>query len=282
MSAKKEAPKPQDLSALEDSYSIVGELSARDNIRSYLATRTSDGLDVLVIVEDAPAGDAGNALTHFAADANLLASQSHRNLIPIHDGRWLGENSFALVTARCAAPTLATLVARNESWSYPRIATILHEVNGLLEWARKQKVVHRTLTLDTIHVEPDTDRVLVSFVAQPLTRQGPPGAEGDARTIAAGLIARADEAGEVRPRRHRGADRGTRTAKSQETGGMRRPWCKLIRSDSSHLTEQRQGVRTTQPGARNDPPDPQEDPPMAPCSPGAGISSTAPRPHPHY
>lgn len=184
MSAKKEAPKPQDLSALEDTYRIVGELSARDNIRSYLATRTADGLDVLVIVEDAPAGDAGNALTHFAADTNLLQAQSHRNLIPIHDGRWLGENRYALVTDRCAAPTLATLVARNESWSYPRIATILHEVNGLLEWARKQKVVHRTLTLDTIHVEPDTDRVLASFIAQPLSKRGGPGADGDAHTIA--------------------------------------------------------------------------------------------------
>lgn len=185
MSAKKEAPQPQDLSALEDTYRIVGELSARDNIRSYLATRTSDGLDVLVIVEDAPQGDAGNALTHFAADANLLESLSHRNLIPIHDGRWLGESRFALVTGRCAAPTLATLVARNESWSYPRIATILHEVNGLLEWARKQKVVHRTLTTDTIHIEPDTDRVLASFIAQPLSKKGGPGAEGDSRTIAA-------------------------------------------------------------------------------------------------
>ncbi|MBA3890921.1 MAG: hypothetical protein H0X64_10345 [Gemmatimonadaceae bacterium] len=184
MSAKNEAPKPQDLSALDDAYRIIGELSARDNIRSYLATRTTDELDVLVLVEDAPPGDAGNALTHFAADANLLESLDHRNLIPIRDGRWLGENRFALVTDRCAAPTLATLVARNESWSYPRVATILHEVNGLLEWARKQKVVHRTLTLDTIHVEPNTDRVLASFIAEPLSKKGGPGAEGDARTIA--------------------------------------------------------------------------------------------------
>ena len=184
MSTKHEEASSPGLAALEDTYRIVGELNARDNIRGYLATRIEDGADVLVLVEETPSGDSGNALTHFAADTNLLRTLEHRNLIPIHEGRWLGPSTFALVTDRCPAPTLATLVGRGDAWTYPRIATVLHEVNGLLEWARQQKVVHRAVTLDTVHVEPGTDRVLVSFIAQPLSRKGPPGAEGDARTIA--------------------------------------------------------------------------------------------------
>jgi hypothetical protein len=184
MSGKKEKRPPQDLTALEDTYRIVGELSARGHVREYLANRLDGGGDVLILVEEPPQGDAGNALTLFAADVNLLATLEHRNLIPIREGRWVGQHAFAVVTERCAAPTLATLIARGESWSYPRIATILHELNGLLEWSRKQKVVHRAVTLETLHLEPDTDRVLASFVAHPLSRQGSPGADGDARTIA--------------------------------------------------------------------------------------------------
>ena len=184
MSGKKEKRPPQDLTALEDTYRIVGELSARGHVREYLANRLDGGGDVLILVEEPPEGDAGNALTLFAADVNLLATLEHRNLIPIREGRWVGQHAFAVVTERCAAPTIATLIARGESWSYPRIATILHELNGLLEWSRKQKVVHRAVTLETLHLEPDTDRVLASFVAHPLSRQGSPGADGDARTIA--------------------------------------------------------------------------------------------------
>ena len=184
MSGKKDPKPPQDLSALDDTYQIVGELSARDHMREYLARRRSDGADVQVLIAEAPRGDTGNALPLFAADVNLLATLEHRNLIPIHEGRWIGQDRFAVVTDRCAAPTLETLVARGESWSYPRIGAILHEINGLLEWARQQKVVHRTLSVDTLHLEPGTDRVLASFVAQPLTRQGSPGPSGDAHTIA--------------------------------------------------------------------------------------------------
>lgn len=184
MSGKKDRKNRQDLTALEDRYEIIGELSAREFLHEYLATRRGGGGDVRILVEDPPPGDAGNALTLFAADANLLASLEHRNLIPIHEGSWVGQDRFAVVTERCQYPTIDTLIGRGEHWSYPRIATILYQLKGLLDWARAQKVVHRAITLDTIHLEPETDRVLASFVAQPLTRQGPPGPEGDARTIA--------------------------------------------------------------------------------------------------
>lgn len=184
MSGKKDRKNRQDLTALEDRYEIVGELSARDNMHEYLATRRDGSGDVAILVEDPPAGDAGNALTLFAADVNLLATLEHPNLIPIHEGRWVGQDRFAVVSERCHHPTIETLIGRGEQWSYPRIATILQQLNGLLDWARDQKVVHRAVTVDTVHLEPDTDRVLVSFIAQPLTRQGPPGPEGDARTIA--------------------------------------------------------------------------------------------------
>src|SRR4051812_12551967 len=142
-----------DLDQLTDAYDIVGELAGRDDARTYLARRRDDGRDVLIALVSPPRGDAGNALNHLAADANLLGGRPHRSLLPVLDGRWVGD-AFALVLQRTSAPTLAELLhRRDEEFGYARIAAILGEANGVLEWARSQKVVHRAITPETLYVE---------------------------------------------------------------------------------------------------------------------------------
>jgi hypothetical protein len=59
----------------------------------------------------------------------------------------------------------------------------------VLEWARAQKVVHRAVSMDTLFLEPGSDRVQVAFAVRPLPRAVMPGPEEDARTI--GALARA-------------------------------------------------------------------------------------------
>ncbi|HJQ19406.1 MAG TPA: hypothetical protein VJ867_03585 [Gemmatimonadaceae bacterium] len=174
-----------DLDQLSDTYDIVGELSGRQDVRSYLARRREDGCDVLIVLCAAPERDAGNALNHLAADANLLAGLRHRSLLPVIEGRWVGD-AFAVVLQRTNAPTLAELLnRRNEEFGYARIADILAETNGLLEWARAHKVVHRAVTPDTLYVEPGTDCIRVAFAVRPLPASGVPGPEADGQTIAA-------------------------------------------------------------------------------------------------
>lgn len=176
---------PLTLDQLGETYEVIGEMSGREDARTFMAKRRADGADVLISVASTPAGDEGNALSHLAADANLLAGRVHRNLAPIVEGRWVGTDAFAIVSERMNARSLDELLARREEeFDFPRIAMILQEVNGLLEWARSQKVVHRAIGLNTLYLEPGSDRVLVTFVVRPLPLAGMPGPEEDARTIA--------------------------------------------------------------------------------------------------
>ena len=173
------------LETLADRYDLIGELGSREDVRIFIGKRREDGRDVLVRVASAQAGDKGNALSHLAADANLLAGVKHPNLLSIVDGRWVGTDAFAVVTERTFAPTLREVLSRREEeFTFPRIAAILRDVNAVLVWARERKVVHRSVTLDTLFLEPGSDRVVASFAARPLTQSGVPGPEEDAQNIA--------------------------------------------------------------------------------------------------
>jgi hypothetical protein len=180
-----------DLSALENDYEIVGEVRAGDDARTFAATRKDAGVKrrdeqaaVLISVVRTPAGDEGNALSHLAADTKLLTGMTHRRLIPVIDGRWIATDAFAVITQRTLDASLAQRLASGERFSTPRIAAILREVNGLLEWAREQSIVHRNVTPDRLYLEAKTDRVRLSFSVTPLRRINQTDAETeDARTI---------------------------------------------------------------------------------------------------
>src|SRR2546423_914169 len=169
-------------------YKILGELAGREDARAYLASRREDDAPVLIAIARTPTDDEGNALSLLAADTNLLATLSHRNLLRVLEGRWIGNDAFAVVLERVEAPTLDELLAREEL-PFPRIAAILREVNGLLEWVREHKIVHRAVTTDTLFVENGSDRVLAAFAISPIPfgRVSPVGV--DARTI--GTLAKA-------------------------------------------------------------------------------------------
>lgn len=180
-----------DLSALENDYEIVGEVSGSRDSRTFMATRKDagtkrrgDDTGVLISVATSPAGDEGNALSHLAADTQMLAGSPHRRLIPVIEGRWIGDDAFAVVTQRTTDPSLAQKLATGETFSTTRVAAILREVNGLLEWARDHNVVHRNITAERIFLEPKTDRVRVSFGVTPIRRiQQADAPTEDARTI---------------------------------------------------------------------------------------------------
>jgi hypothetical protein len=198
-----------DLSPLESDYEIVGELTGSGGGRSYMATRKGDETKrhgdqtgVVITVVTTPEGDEANALTQLAADTQLLARMTHRRLVPVVEGRWIGDDAYAVVTQRITDPSLAQRLATGQTFSNPRIAAILREVNGLLEWAREQKVVHRNITADRVFLEPKTDRVRVSFVIAPIRRLHQSDAEDDARTIA--RLAMAMLTGEVDPKAYEG------------------------------------------------------------------------------
>ncbi|HEY0994948.1 MAG TPA: hypothetical protein VGD77_03055, partial [Gemmatimonadaceae bacterium] len=184
--------KRQEMPPLDDRYQVLAELVSREDARTYIARRRDDGIrrredgaEVLVAVYGAPKGGEGDALSLFAADAQLLRAEGHPALLPIVDAHWVGPDAFAVATPRVMAPTLAELLQRGEKFSNYRIAAILRDLNGLLEWAREHKVVHRAVSPDTLFIEPGTDRVRAMFEVRPLSRSEFPDADDDARTIGA-------------------------------------------------------------------------------------------------
>jgi hypothetical protein len=187
----KDSTQSTDLSSLATDYDIVGEQGGTDGVRRYVATRRGDTAKrrddqpgVLITVFPTPKGDEANALSHLAADTQLLARLAHRRLIPVVEGRWLGDDRYAVVTRRVAEPSLAERLAAGETFTTPRIAAILRDVNGLLEWAREQRIVHRAVTPANVYLEPKTDRVRVTFAVEPLRRIRHSAEDDDARTIA--------------------------------------------------------------------------------------------------
>ena len=198
-----------DLSSLTADYDVVGELDDAADARSYIATRKgesskrrSDQTGVLVTVVSTPEGDESNALSQLAADTQTLARTTHRRLVPVIEGRWLGDDAFAVVTQRVMDPTLSQRLATGETFANTRVAAILREVNGLLEWARAQKIVHRGIPASRIYLEPRTDRVRVSFAIAPIKRLHRSDEHDDARTIA--RLAMAMLTGDVDPHAYEG------------------------------------------------------------------------------
>src|SRR4051812_5568742 len=103
-----------DLSAFANEYDIVGEQESPDESRIFVANRKSDDARrhddrtaVLITVHSTPSGDEANALTQYAADTGTLIGLRHRRLVPVLEGRWIGDDLFAVVTQRITDPTLA-------------------------------------------------------------------------------------------------------------------------------------------------------------------------------
>jgi len=166
-----------DLSALTGDFDIVGELGGRGRTKYLIATRKTqagkrreDTDRVLVEVVRPPEGDESHALDHLASDTKLLSGLRHRRLVPIVEGRWLGDDAFAIIRQYVDDPSVDDLLARGDTFTNTRIAAILREVHGVLQWAREQDVIHRHVTPDRLFLEPTSDRVRVTFGVGALQR----------------------------------------------------------------------------------------------------------------
>ena len=180
--------KPLDLSALSDKYELAGEYAALGQNRRYPGRRREDGKDVLVTVLRAATDVAqGKAIAQFAADANLMTTLSHPNVPAVYEARWVGDDAFALVTERIHGVTLAELL-RGDRIEKPRLADILADVDGVLEWARNERLSNRTVTPDCVWIERGTNRVYVTLSPTEAPKTNRPDARDDARTI--GMLAK--------------------------------------------------------------------------------------------
>jgi flagellar biosynthesis GTPase FlhF len=169
--------------ALEDTYQILGELRGSRDARKYVAKRRDDGTDVVITVATPPTGGESNELSHWAADVQLLANLRHDSVARVFETRWLDNRTLAVASERVPWPTLDEALEHQERFTNPRIAVILQEVHGALQWAREQGLVHRGVTPDNVYFEPGTERIVVALSATPIPMTGPADACRDAQTI---------------------------------------------------------------------------------------------------
>jgi hypothetical protein len=173
-----------DLQALQNDYDISGELRGSDDARYYIGRkRDESAAEVAITVVRAAKDGAKSDLNHFASDAQILASGVHPSMARVIDGKWVGNDSCALITERIDGEPLDELLARGEKFSTPRVAMILEQVNAVLDWARERGVVHRGVTPDSLYLERAGDRVRMVLSPTPIPMSGVPDACGDARTI---------------------------------------------------------------------------------------------------
>jgi hypothetical protein len=171
------SPTSPELDNLRDDYDIVGELGGHSTMRAVIARRRAvegkrrdDDGRVLIEIVRKPEGDEAHALDHLASDTKILSSIRHRRLVPILEGRWLGDDAFAVIRERIDDPSVAERLGQGEPFTNTRTAAILREVHGLLEWAREQNIVHRSVSPDRIFLEPMSDRVRIAFGVAALQR----------------------------------------------------------------------------------------------------------------
>ncbi|HEY5062023.1 MAG TPA: lysozyme inhibitor LprI family protein [Gemmatimonadaceae bacterium] len=153
------------LTELGDTYQVLTELHRTPNSRTYLARHLELNRDVTITVVRA-AGDTA-ALKRFAADVGRLKTARHAHVIPVIEGRWLGDDTFAVVRARVRGSTLDQLVSAVGPVPLPRIATTLGEVSAALDWARTSGIGNRTVAPDAMIFQQGSGRVLLAMDPAP-------------------------------------------------------------------------------------------------------------------
>ena len=173
------------LSKLESEYQILTELHRSADSRTYLARHLEFNRDVTITIVRAAAGDlAGeSALRHFASDARALTTMRHANVIPVIEGRWLDDGSFAIVRARVRGSTLEQVLDAAGPMAPARAAWALEQVSGALAWARANGISHRYVSASALMFQQGSGRVLLSLDPPPVATNALPNTCDDARTI---------------------------------------------------------------------------------------------------
>ncbi len=174
-----------DLSKLEKDYQILTELHGDGDSRTYLARHLQLNRDVTITLLRAPKGDDANALAQFAADSRLLTTNRHPNLVPVIEGLWLDDKTFAIVRARVRGSSLSQAIESEGPLPVSRVATTVHQLVDAVSWARDAGVVHRHISPRSLVFQQGSGRALLSFEPTPLALDRLPDNADDAHLIGA-------------------------------------------------------------------------------------------------
>ena len=179
-------PYVPDLSELESRYEILSEVRRTNDSVSYLARHRTINREVTIDVVRAPWGKAANLMMQLQADARRESAMRHPNVVPVLEGRQIARDAFATVRPRVRGSTLEELLSSPElveTISPDRLASIFEQLNGALDWAWANGIVHRKVTPGGLVFQQGSGRALFTFEPQLNAIDVPTNLADDARTI---------------------------------------------------------------------------------------------------
>ena len=149
-----------DLSLLESDYQILTELHRSDDSHTFLARHLGLNRDVTITVVH---GANTESLEGYDADVARLIALRHQHVIPVIEGRWLGDHEYAIVHARVRGSTLDQLISAVGGMPLARVASALEQTYEALVWARETGIVNRHVTPDELVFQQGSGRVLLAL-----------------------------------------------------------------------------------------------------------------------
>jgi uncharacterized protein YecT (DUF1311 family) len=152
-----------DLTKLDGDYQVLTELHGEGDSRTYLARHLRLNRDVTINVFCVADGDDIRALKQFAADTRVLTDQRHEHIVPVIEGIWLDDRTFATVRARVRGATLDQTLSASGPMSIARVAATVREIANAVAWARDTGIAQRNVVPWDVVFQQGSGRVLLSF-----------------------------------------------------------------------------------------------------------------------
>lgn len=151
-----------ELSKLEQSYELLGELSRDERVTVYAARERSSGKEVAIKVLRAADAHGRESLAHYASDARMLTALQHPNIIDVHAVKWLSEDVVAVVTERVRGPSLRQVLDVAGTLPVARATEVVRGLGRALAWAHSSQIMHRDMRPENVIFEERTGRVVLS------------------------------------------------------------------------------------------------------------------------
>src|SRR5918992_4350298 len=167
-----------ELSKLQQTHELLGELSRDERVTVYVARDRSSGKEVAIKVLRAPDAQGRESLAHYASDARMLTALEHPNIIAVYAVKWLSEDVVAVVTERVRGPSLRQVLDVAGTLPVARATEVIRGLGRALAWAHSSQIMHRDMRPENVIFEDRTGRVVLSDFGLARRIEGP-GASSD-------------------------------------------------------------------------------------------------------
>ncbi len=153
----------QEVSDLEDEYTILGELGRGGSAIVFRARDRVLLRDVAIkVVRPKYAASAEDSIARLAREAQTVARLQHPNIVTVHAVKRLRDGGLALVMQLVPGKTLKQAIHDDGPFEPERAEHIVRDVAEALAFAHRHGVVHRDVKPENIFLELGTGRALLA------------------------------------------------------------------------------------------------------------------------